>query len=142
MLATDVVRGLAGPVDDLIRNVATGAAEQVLPHLVLQVEIKSQVTEPKTIDVPTLVRKALEQGRGGRSAPITTQDVGAGRPPFLLRVVKPVVIVRTPTGQMIFAPAGLPTRDLRPWLIGGAVIVVGLSLYGAWSLVSGRMVKA
>lgn len=78
-----------------------------------RVEVRSQFSAPVVVNDPLAPAEGPPQ-----------------EPNWLMRLLKPEVRVYGQDGQLVIAvaPAGEPTENYLPWLIGGTVVLV----VGAW----------
>jgi hypothetical protein len=87
--------------------------------VVISAELRTSIAPP--------LRIGLEDLAGG----------GGGRPPLLVRLLRPSLTVRTPLGELHEAPAGDPGDAWALVLAGAAaalLVVLALAGVGVWKL--------
>lgn len=128
---------MAGLLDSVIgalpgaaSAVASGDAAGVLTALgrsqIGRVEVRSQFSPTQVIEDPLAPQSGPPQ-----------------EPNWVMRLLKPDIRVYDPRGNLVvaIAPAGEPTENYLPWLIGGTVVVV-LGAWVAGSLVVNKIARS
>jgi len=48
---------------------------------------------------------------------------------FLLGILKPKVTVNSALGDTVQTPYGVPDADMRPWILGAVVLILGVMVW-------------
>lgn len=112
-------------MNDLLKALGSGAVEQLLQSL-HQLEFRSSVLPTKTVDIQSTFLHT------GSTAPTTGATPGGGKgwKKRAIKIIHPVVEVRTAYGPLRYAPAGEPPKPgaLFPVVVGVAAGAVALAL--------------